>query len=117
MANPTIAVPENVPGNFFVDATCIDCDTCRQLAPRVFREAAETAFVHRQPQSADERRQALRALVCCPTGSIGTRTADGARDVLDDFPLLLEGSVYYCGFNSRKSFGGNSYFLRRPDGN
>ena len=33
MANFNKRVPENVPGEFFVDFTCIDCDTCRQLAP------------------------------------------------------------------------------------
>jgi hypothetical protein len=32
MANFNKCVPENVPGEFFVDSTCIDCDTCRQLA-------------------------------------------------------------------------------------
>ena len=31
--------------------------------------------------------------------------------------MLLEGGVYYCGFNSPKSFGGNSYFVARPEGN
>ena len=31
--------------------------------------------------------------------------------------MLLEEEVYYAGFNSQKSFGGNSYFIRRPEGN
>src|SRR5262249_54438252 len=29
----------------------------------------------------------------------------------------VEGEVYYCGFNSPKSFGGNSYLVRHPSGN
>jgi glyoxylase-like metal-dependent hydrolase (beta-lactamase superfamily II) len=33
------------------------------------------------------------------------------------FPLHLEGGVYYCGFNSEKSFGANSFFVEHPDGN
>ena len=33
MASLAKLLPENVPGEFFVDSTCIDCDTCRQLAP------------------------------------------------------------------------------------
>ena len=49
MANPKKRVPENVPGDFFVDSTCIDCDACRQIAPAVFGEAAETSFVKAQP--------------------------------------------------------------------
>ncbi len=36
---------------------------------------------------------------------------------MSSFPLLLEGGVFYCGFNSEKSFGANSYFIRHPDGN
>jgi glyoxylase-like metal-dependent hydrolase (beta-lactamase superfamily II)/ferredoxin len=117
MAKLEKRVPEDVPGDFFVDSTCIDCDTCRQLAPAVFGEAADHAFVHHQPVSADDRRQALRALVCCPTGSIGCLGEDRPQSVMDDFPLQLDGPVYYCGFNSPKSFGGNSYFVRHADGN
>jgi glyoxylase-like metal-dependent hydrolase (beta-lactamase superfamily II)/ferredoxin len=117
MADPRKLVPENVPGDFFVDTTCIDCDTCRQLAPEVFGETDEFSFVQAQPAGPDQTRRALHALVCCPTGSIGTRGSNRAAEVLDDFPLLLEDDVYYSGFNSPKSFGGNSYFIRRPDGN
>ena len=36
MANAKKQVAENVPGDFFVDSTCIDCDACRQIAPAVF---------------------------------------------------------------------------------
>ena len=32
MANPKQRVPENVPGDFLVDSTWIDCDACRQIA-------------------------------------------------------------------------------------
>jgi glyoxylase-like metal-dependent hydrolase (beta-lactamase superfamily II)/ferredoxin len=117
MANPTQAVAENVPGDFFVDSTCIDCDTCRQVAPHTFGEAADTAFVKSQPVSAVERHQAMQALVCCPTGSIGTLSHTSGKEVMADFPLLIERNVFYCGFNSPKSFGGNSYFIQRPQGN
>jgi glyoxylase-like metal-dependent hydrolase (beta-lactamase superfamily II)/ferredoxin len=117
MANPRKRVVENVPGDFFVDSTCIDCDTCRQLASAVFAEADDHAYVHQQPHDANERRQALQALVCCPTGSIGSLGEDRPQSVLSDFPLLLQEPVFYCGFNSPKSYGGNSYFVRHPDGN
>lgn len=117
MADVRKRLAKNVAGDFFVDDTCIDCDTCRQLAPAVFGEAPGTAFVHRQPQSETARRDALHALVCCPTGSIGTGGADDPKSVLDDFPLPIEGPVFYCGFNSPKSYGGNSYFIQHTDGN
>ena len=117
MANPNKRVPENVPGDFFVDETCIDCDACRQIAPSVFAEAADTSFVRNQPTTADGRRQALRALLACPTGSIGCLGDDDPKAVMGDFPLIVEEPVFYCGFNSAKSFGGNSYFIRHPEGN
>jgi len=31
--------------------------------------------------------------------------------------MELASGVFYCGFNSRKSFGGNSYFVKHPAGN
>jgi glyoxylase-like metal-dependent hydrolase (beta-lactamase superfamily II)/ferredoxin len=117
MADPTRRLAENVPGEFFVDSTCIDCDTCRQLAPAVFAEGAEYAYVHQQPQSEADRRHALQALVSCPTGSIGSEGENQAKLVLDDFPLAIEVPVFYCGFTSPRSFGGSSYFVEHPDGN
>lgn len=117
MANEAKRVPENVPGDFFVDSTCIDCDACRQIAPVVFAEATETSFVFSQPTNPADRRAAIHALLSCPTGSIGCLADDDPKAVMDDFPLQLEDGVYYCGFNSPKSFGGNSYFISHPDGN
>jgi glyoxylase-like metal-dependent hydrolase (beta-lactamase superfamily II)/ferredoxin len=117
MADFKKRVAENVAGDFFVDSTCIDCDTCRQIAPRSFAEGATTAYVHAQPHAEVDRRQALRALVSCPTGSIGCLGNDDPKTVMGDFPLAVEEPVYYCGFNSPKSYGGNSYFVRHPAGN
>jgi glyoxylase-like metal-dependent hydrolase (beta-lactamase superfamily II)/ferredoxin len=107
----------NVAGEFFVDSTCINCDACRQLAPCSFEESGEYSRVYRQPTSDSERRAALRALVACPTGSIGGGTGPEVRAAADEFPLTVEDEVSYCGFNSEKSFGGNSYLVRHSDGN
>ena len=117
MANLTKSLPANVPGEFFVDSTCIDCDTCRQLAPHVFGEADGYSFVRHQPRGGHEERASLQALLACPTGSIGTRGRNAAKEVMHDFPLPVEGNVSYCGFNSPKSYGGNSYFVRHEQGN
>jgi glyoxylase-like metal-dependent hydrolase (beta-lactamase superfamily II)/ferredoxin len=117
MANPQKRLRENASGDFFVDSTCIDCDTCRQLAPEVFAEGAEYSFVHRQPQEAEERRRAMQAILACPTGSIGSLGDDNPKAAMADFPLLVDGQVYYCGFTSPKSYGGSSYFIRRNEGN
>jgi glyoxylase-like metal-dependent hydrolase (beta-lactamase superfamily II)/ferredoxin len=117
MAERAQAVPENVPGPFFVDTTCIDCDTCRQLAPATFGETGEFSFVQRQPATPEETRAALRALIACPTGSIGAGDKRAIAQTVADFPLPVAPGVYYCGFNSRKSFGGNSYFVEHSAGN
>jgi hypothetical protein len=37
MANRNDKNPGNVPGPFYVDTTCIDCDLCRETAPSTFR--------------------------------------------------------------------------------
>ena len=117
MAELSQRLPENVDGPFFVDSTCIDCDTCRQIAPATFGETSDFSFVKLQPRSPDEASAAYRALVACPTGSIGTADKSGVNAAVRAFPFRLAEGLYYCGFNSRKSFGGNSYFLQHPDGN
>src|SRR5260221_5167152 len=117
MADIRKRLPENVEGEFFVDSTCIDCDACRQLAPESYAEGIEHSYVSAQPFSPESRRKALRALLACPTGSIGTLGVNNSKSVMHDFPLHIEGGVYYCGFNSRKSYGGNSYFIAHPQGN
>ena len=117
MANPKKRVPENVPGDFYVDSTCIDCDACRQIASAVFAEAANTSYVHTRPERSIDRRHALQALLACPTGSIGCLADDDVKAVMKDFPSLIEAPVYYCGYNSPKSYGGNSYFIRHAGGN
>ena len=117
MADPALRILENVDGPFFVDSTCIDCDTCRQLAPATFADQGQHSFVRLQPRDPAETRAALRALLACPAGSIGTSDKQGAVQAVADFPLELAPGVFYCGFNSPKSFGGNSYFVQHPAGN
>lgn len=117
MADVRKRLPSNVAGEFFVDSTCINCDACRQLAPETFEESEDYSFVYAQPQTEEETRKAMRALLACPTGSIGTLHTNNAKEVMEDFPLHLEAGVYYSGFNSPKSYGGNSYFVQHPEGN
>lgn len=119
MADRHKRLDSNVPGNFYVDATCINCDTCRQLAPNSFEEIGEFSAVSRQPERDEHVHQAYQALLACPVGSIGTEESDKLRlkDAMGSFPLHLEDGVYYCGFNSEKSFGANSFFIEHPSGN
>ena len=115
MANVQQRLPENVPGDFFVDSTCIDCDTCSQLSPMVFRDHGEQCSVYHQPSTFEETQLAMMALVSCPTGSIGTTEKHDAHLGIDAFPLQLDDNVYFCGFTSESSFGAWSYLITRPD--
>jgi len=121
MADIRRMVAGNAAGEFFVDTTCIDCDTCRQLAPATFGDDGEHAFVSVQPRNEAERRAALRALVACPTGSIGTVPRAKLAETIAEFPMAIDAdagtTVSYCGFTSPDSFGGSSYLVEHPAGN
>src|SRR3974377_209979 len=86
MAERARSVAENAIGAFFVDSTCIDCDTCRQLAPGTFADAGDHSYVRIQPREEAEPRAALRALVACPAASIGASDKRAAALAANDFP-------------------------------
>ncbi len=73
MANRNQKLPENVPGPYYVDDTCIDCDLCRSNAPGFFRRHDEGgySYVHRQPATGTEVAIVEYALESCPTSTIG----------------------------------------------
>ncbi len=114
MARLSERLPENVPGEFYVDRSCIDCDTCRRIAPEVFAEGESFSYVRRQPASEDGRLRALMALVACPTASIGSASRTPAAPAVGLFPERIDGDVYFCGYTSKDSFGAWSYLIRRP---
>lgn len=109
---------ENVNGDFYVDSTCIDCDTCRAMMPEVFDRVGEQSAVYHQPVNEIERVKALQTLLSCPTYSIGTvAKPKDVKEVHKTFPILVEDNVYHCGFHSEKSYGAASYLIVRPEGN
>lgn len=110
--------PENAAGDFYVDSTCIDCDTCRWMAPSTFERAGQLSAVYHQPSDEAERLAAMQALLACPTTSIGT--TDKPRDIKkaqESFPILVADSVFHCGYHSDNSFGAASYLILRSEGN
>ena len=118
MARIEDRLPENAPGEFYVDESCIDCATCRLVAPATFGSLArDLAYVQRQPETEAEGRRARMALVSCPTSSIGTVHRTDASDAAAAFPEPLDGEVYYCGYAAESSFGASSYLIVRPEGN
>lgn len=118
MAHPKRRLPGNAAGDLYVDDTCIDCDTCRWLAPETFFRTAGQSAVRTQPGTPEARRQALLALTACPTASIGTEApAPELPAIRAAFPVPVAAEVHYCGYHSPKSFGAASYLIVRPDGN
>ena len=73
MPNPKDKVPENVPGLYYSDTSCIDCGMCPETAPLIFKrqEDAGYSYVYRQPVTPEEIAQAEEALNSCPSDSIG----------------------------------------------
>ncbi|MDB6075323.1 MAG: ferredoxin [Verrucomicrobiaceae bacterium] len=63
----------NIPGRYYVDSLCIDCDHCRDHAPGFFRRDAHIGLtiVYHQPVTAAELSLCEEALLACPTESIG----------------------------------------------
>lgn len=73
MADKDSRLPENVPGRFYVDDQCIDCDACRETAPSCFTRNDEKgySFVRLQPTAPDEIEQCMEAIEGCPVEAIG----------------------------------------------
>ncbi|MEG3974649.1 MBL fold metallo-hydrolase [Microcoleus sp. herbarium8] len=118
MANINLRRPENISGNFYVDSTCINCDTCRWMAPEVFTQAGEKSAVYQQPTNETAEMRSLAALLSCPTSSIGTvEKPKNIKEVQQNLPALVAENVYHCGYHSEKSFGAASYLIVRPEGN
>jgi glyoxylase-like metal-dependent hydrolase (beta-lactamase superfamily II)/ferredoxin len=117
VARPALRLETTVAGDFFVDSTCIDCDACRIFAPSVFGDASDQSFVYHQPESDDELLAARKALISCPTASIGTMTKHDMRGAVAALPELVAENVYRCGYAAESSFGAISYLVRRAEGN
>ena len=72
MADKANKYPDNVPGKYFVDNQCIDCDLCRETAPNNFTRSDEGgySYVQKQP-TAEEEAQCKEAMEGCPVEAIG----------------------------------------------
>lgn len=99
VARPADRLPEKAPGDLFVDVSGIDCDLCRLLAPATFARSDRRglSYVARQPGDDLALGRALRALVTCPTASIGAAQRRGVREAARAFPEPVAGEVSFCG--------------------
>jgi glyoxylase-like metal-dependent hydrolase (beta-lactamase superfamily II)/ferredoxin len=119
MARLAERLAQNAAGDLYVDASCIDCETCREIAPAVFGrdQRAGQSVVCTQPSTVADERRAMMALVACPTASIGSASKRDPGDAAFAFPEEIEDGVYACGYAAESSYGASSYLIRRPGGN
>lgn len=73
MADKTAKYADNVPGVFYVDNTCIDCDACREAAPANFNRNDDGgySYVDKQPENEEEYQLCIDAMEGCPVEAIG----------------------------------------------
>ncbi len=73
MAELKEKLPENTRGKFYVDSQCIDCDVCRDTAPKNFTRCDDNgySFVYQQPATDEELELCREALDACPVEAIG----------------------------------------------
>jgi glyoxylase-like metal-dependent hydrolase (beta-lactamase superfamily II)/ferredoxin len=119
VARISARLADNAPGDYFVDDSCIDCETCRIVAPRVFERSDRLGLsvVGRQPRTPEDGLRARMALVSCPVSSIGSASKVDVHDAVAALPDPIEADVFYCGYAAESSFGAASYLVRRGEGN
>ncbi len=73
MADSSNKYADNVPGRFYVDDQCIDCDLCRETAPANFARSEEGghSYVSKQPETPEEEALSQEAMEGCPVEAIG----------------------------------------------
>ena len=73
MADCNDKLPDNVPGKYYVDSNCIDCDVCRTTAPNNFaaNEDEGYSYVSKQPENEEEEALCQQAMEECPVEAIG----------------------------------------------
>jgi glyoxylase-like metal-dependent hydrolase (beta-lactamase superfamily II) len=116
MARPMDRNDAGAPGDWYVDTNCIACDASRHVAPGLIGsdESGRSIFL-RQPDGDEDLVAAYRALLVCPTRSVGNEEI--RRPYPRAFPQALGDDAFRLGHNARSSFGAHSYLVRRAAGN
>lgn len=73
MAEVKDKLEDNVKGKFYVDDQCIDCDVCRDTAPKNFTRNDNNgySYVFKQPETAEELALCEESMNVCPVEAIG----------------------------------------------
>lgn len=123
MARVDLRHPANAAGDWFVDTRCIDCGTCRDIAPAYFGTYGSQSVILRQPATPaappgpDPSVELWLAAQACPTSSIGTRSRQPRPGRLYPREVGAGSGVFDCGYCSEDSFGASAWFVARPEGN
>jgi ferredoxin len=106
----------NAAGEWFVDTRCIDCGTCREVAPELFGEEFGYSVIRRQPDG-DGEIDAWFAAQACPTSSIGTVPRLRRPGRLYPREVEVGSGVFDLGYCSEDSFGASAWLIVRAAGN
>ena len=73
MADLEYRYKDNVEGRYYVDEQCIDCNLCREEAPKNFTRQEELgySYVYKQPENEEELEECYDAFDQCPVEAIG----------------------------------------------
>ena len=73
MADKNNRYDDNIPGPYYVDKECINCDACLLAAENHFKinEDQGYAYVYKQPETKEEISSCQEALEACPVSAIG----------------------------------------------
>lgn len=116
MARTDLRHPANAPGDWFVDTRCIDCGTCRDVAPQLFADVGGCSVVAEQPGNPDDL-DAWLAAQACPTTSIGTLSRRARPGRFYPHEVEAGSLVFDLGYCSEDSFGASAWLAVRPAGN
>lgn len=71
MADPAKRHPASAEGKFYVDAECIDCGLCLDVAPENFASDGDASYVCKQPETPEQEEACRQAMEDCPVEAIG----------------------------------------------
>jgi len=78
--------PLNVPGKYYINDQCLDCDLCRETAPNNIRRDDRTgySYVFKQPTTEVEIAAVEEGVAGCPTAGVSN---DGDRFDWNETPI------------------------------
>src|SRR5437763_6140869 len=105
MADAANKYAENVPGKFYVDDQCIDCDLCREAAPANFKRNDDGghSYVYKQPETPEEEGLCKEAMEGCPVEAIGN---DGTYPVATAYTAESHGQARQSALIERRYSSG-----------